>query len=241
MKRLLIAFKLPLQLIAYTLLLIPAHGWAQDTLVKRNSEKVICKVIEVGSTNLKYLRWDLPTGPTYILPKEEVDFVRYANGVKEDFSTYAKHSETSSAKPDLTIQPSNGLYFYKGHLINEMDMLDLAWNSNDKKIRLLVSKTEHERIVKKAFFLAGTCLATASILNLTGIFNLYATSEQIARSGSTNNSYTQNLRARRTLRGSVSGDLMLGAAACGAVSLVYKFRERNNAHLVVNLYNKSLN
>ena len=235
--------KLPLPLFVFIAVFCFSQTTAmgQDTIIKRNKEKIICKVIEINLNELKYHRLDLPNGPIYVLPKELLNAVVYANGVKEDFSTFEKPKDLPLiGSSDLSIQPANGLYFYKGHVISELEMLDIAWAQKDKKINLFVNKTEHERVVKKLFFLGGVTLATVSLINLTGIFDLYATSTQISTSGSMNHSYSQTLRNRRMERFRVSSDLMIGALACSAVSVVYKIKERKSARLVVSLYNQNL-
>ena len=240
-KRIRLKFSFGLFVFMVTICFSQTALMGQDTIIKRNNEKIIGKVIEINLNELKYQRVDLPNGPIYILPKEMMNAVVYANGVKEDFSTFEKRKELPlMSQPDLSIQPANGLFLYKGHLISEMDMLDIAWAQKDKKINLFVNRTEHERVVKKLFFLGGVTLATVSLINLTGIFDLYATSTQISTSGSRNHSYSQTLRNRRMERLRVSSDLMIGALACSAVSVVYKIKERKSARLVVSLYNQNL-
>ena len=212
-KRIRLKFSFGLFVFMVTICFSQTALMGQDTIIKRNNEKIIGKVIEINLNELKYQRVDLPNGPIYILPKEMLNAVVYANGVKEDFSTFEKRKELPlMSQPDLSIQPANGLFLYKGH----------------------------ERVVKKLFFLGGVTLATVSLINLTGIFDLYATSTQISTSGSRNHSYSQTLRNRRMERLRVSSDLMIGALACSAVSVVYKIKERKSARLVVSLYNQNL-
>ncbi len=60
---------------------------AQDILVKKNAEEIKVKVLEVNSNNIKYKAFKNLEGPTYIIDKNEVFFIKYKNGQKDVFST----------------------------------------------------------------------------------------------------------------------------------------------------------
>src|ERR1035437_5511741 len=61
---------------------------AQDTIVKRNEEKVIAKITEVNQNEIKYKRFDYQDGPTFSVVKWELKYIVYGNGVKESFENY---------------------------------------------------------------------------------------------------------------------------------------------------------
>src|ERR1035437_3586109 len=61
---------------------------AQDTVVKRNNEKVVAKIIEVNQNDIKYKRFDYQDGPTFSIVKWELKYIVYGNGVKESFENY---------------------------------------------------------------------------------------------------------------------------------------------------------
>jgi hypothetical protein len=58
---------------------------AQDTILKRNKEKVIAKIIEISQTEIKYKRADLPDGPTYTESRSVISSIHYSNGSVDDF------------------------------------------------------------------------------------------------------------------------------------------------------------
>jgi|GEM_PF-137138 len=58
---------------------------AQDTILKRNKEKIIAKIIEISPTEVKYKRSDLPDGPTYTESRSGITSIHYSNGSVDDF------------------------------------------------------------------------------------------------------------------------------------------------------------
>lgn len=58
---------------------------AQDIIVTKQSERIDAKILEISPTEIRYKRTDNPDGPTYVLPKEKVASVVYANGGAETF------------------------------------------------------------------------------------------------------------------------------------------------------------
>lgn len=40
---------------------------AQDVIVKKNGSTILCKILEVGTSEVKYKKHSNPKGPTYII------------------------------------------------------------------------------------------------------------------------------------------------------------------------------
>lgn len=59
---------------------------AQDTLTMRSGENVIAKIIEVGSSEVKYKKVSNLNGPIFSTLKSDLIMIRYENGSKDDFS-----------------------------------------------------------------------------------------------------------------------------------------------------------
>lgn len=57
-----------------------------DLLVLRNGDEIEAKVTEISSSEVKYKRCNHLNGPTIIIDKNEVLFVKYSNGEKEVFT-----------------------------------------------------------------------------------------------------------------------------------------------------------
>lgn len=60
--------------------------YAQDVIVLNDGSSIISKVLEVGSTDVKYKKWSNLEGATYTLKKAEIISINYQNGERESFS-----------------------------------------------------------------------------------------------------------------------------------------------------------
>lgn len=60
--------------------------FAQDIIVQNNGNTILSKVIEIGSTEVKYKKFSNLNGPTYTIAKAEILVINYENGEKESFS-----------------------------------------------------------------------------------------------------------------------------------------------------------
>ena len=62
-----------------------ASAFAQDVITLRNGDDIHALVQEIGADEVKYKRFDNPSGPNYTLKKSEILIITYANGVRETF------------------------------------------------------------------------------------------------------------------------------------------------------------
>lgn len=58
---------------------------AQDLITKRNGDEIKAKVIEVGTDEVKFKKFDNIDGPLFVVAKSEIIFIKYENGSKEVF------------------------------------------------------------------------------------------------------------------------------------------------------------
>ena len=63
---------------------------AQDTLSMRSGETILVKVIEVGTTEVKYRKLDNLNGPVFSILKSDLFVIKYENGTSEKFSKEEK-------------------------------------------------------------------------------------------------------------------------------------------------------
>lgn len=61
---------------------------AQDTLSMRSGENILVKVIEVGTSEVKYKKNENLNGPIFSTLKSDLLMIRYQNGSKDDFSSF---------------------------------------------------------------------------------------------------------------------------------------------------------
>lgn len=62
-------------------------SFAQDTIHKTNGEDILCKVSEIGSSEIKYYKWDNLEGPIYAIRKSEVSRITFQNGTIEEMKS----------------------------------------------------------------------------------------------------------------------------------------------------------
>ncbi len=118
---------------------------AQDTIYKRSGEVIPAKITEISTAEVKYMRFSMPDGPVFIIGRNEVQKIRFSNGVVDSFAI-SQPVTTQTVMPTETpviIQqqrtpvlsglienPRAGLYYYNGAKINEKKMLYLAADKN---------------------------------------------------------------------------------------------------------------
>ena len=89
---------------------------AQDTLSMRSGENILVKVIEVGTTEVKYKKLDNLNGPIFSILKSDLLIIKYENGTKDDFSSIKKIEEYNLSGIDPYIQGKNDAQkFYNGY------------------------------------------------------------------------------------------------------------------------------
>lgn len=74
------------QLLVIFMFLCSTSCFAQDVIVKKDGSTILSKVIEIGSTEIKYKKFSNQDGPTYSIYKSEIQTINYENGEKENFS-----------------------------------------------------------------------------------------------------------------------------------------------------------
>lgn len=71
---------------------------AQDKIYKTSGEVLEAKVLEIGTTEIKYKTFTNQAGPTYTLPRNVVSKITYENGTTENFEQNAVSLNMPAAK-----------------------------------------------------------------------------------------------------------------------------------------------
>ncbi len=100
-------------------LVLVRGAFGQDTIVKRNGDEVLARVVEINLEGIMYQHPDSVEGILYQIPKSEVFMVRYANGTKEMMAeTVSPQSLAAPATPtqmyELGRKDAETLYKGKG-------------------------------------------------------------------------------------------------------------------------------
>jgi len=74
------------KLIFLLFLLLPKYFFAQDTITMRSGEVIQAKILEVNETEVKYKKYNYQDGPTFIVSKNRILMIKYADGSKDVFT-----------------------------------------------------------------------------------------------------------------------------------------------------------
>jgi hypothetical protein len=67
------------------LLTVTAVVQAQDVIVKKDGNTILSKILEIGTKEIKYKKFNNQSGPTYTIEKENVSRINFENGTTETF------------------------------------------------------------------------------------------------------------------------------------------------------------
>jgi hypothetical protein len=82
----------------------------------RSSENILVKVIEVGTSEVKYKKIDNLNGPIFSILKSDLLIIKYENGTKDDFSSIKKIEEYNLSGIDPYIQGKlDAQRYYNGY------------------------------------------------------------------------------------------------------------------------------
>jgi hypothetical protein len=79
---------------------------AQDTIRFTDEKVSAVKVSEVGLTEIKYNRFDNLTGPVYVVEKNLVRYIKYANGSVDSFNVSKPKTEMPKVETPQTETPA---------------------------------------------------------------------------------------------------------------------------------------
>lgn len=133
-----------MQKIIVLFLFLSTLAKSQDTIAFVSKERTAVKVTEVGMTDIKYNRWDNLTGPQYIVNKNDIKWIKYANGHVDTFkiatmvveknmttSDYKTYSSLESDK--IMIRGKKLIYHGKG--LNDNKLFTLISNVSDANLK----------------------------------------------------------------------------------------------------------
>lgn len=60
---------------------------AQDVIVRKNGSTVVCRILEVGQTEVVYKRWTELNGNNYVMDIADIASIHYENGKKRELGT----------------------------------------------------------------------------------------------------------------------------------------------------------
>ncbi len=65
---------------------------AQDVIIKKDGNTIVCQVVEVGQTEVVYQKWSDLGGANYVMNIADIASIQYKNGEKETFGKVGHES-----------------------------------------------------------------------------------------------------------------------------------------------------
>jgi hypothetical protein len=211
-------------IIFITFLILKQLSFSQDTLIKYSGDKIIVKVLEITSTEIKYKKIDFQDGPTYVENKFDVQHIKFANGVKE----YFERAQKPTANNDYRVNPNmftpgkittigNDHYFMDGRGLGYAGLRSTIYKTGDRKIMDIMVKS------KKSFNASFLCF---------GFFPCAIASVACLIEGSTSKSTYNSSTGRNVTSPNPDQNIYYAAGALfGALSVaspIYGFWQRHN-------------
>lgn len=115
---------------------------AQDRITTKDGTDIQAKILEVGSSEIKYKKFSNLEGPTYTISKEDILIITYANGENEVFKDTTPKQQTpqNSVNPKQAWQQRPGM------------RQQTPWNPNPKKVR----EPKPKKVYEQRKFVVGT-------------------------------------------------------------------------------------
>lgn len=147
----------------FLLVFIFKNSFSQDTIRFTNNELKVVKVTEVGIDQIKYLRFDNLTGPTYTTNKYDVQSIKYANGHIDTFEIKQEPPQVSQPKTAVnTISSTEKIIIDRNKLIFLNKPMGEArlWKvisqqPNGPKKDILIKEYQNMKSYKKRQYLFG--------------------------------------------------------------------------------------
>ena len=73
-------------LLVFLLLLCAASVSAQDVIIKKDGSTIVCRVVELTSTEIVYKKWSDLNGSNYVMDRSLASAINYENGKKVSLS-----------------------------------------------------------------------------------------------------------------------------------------------------------
>ena len=122
---------------------------AQDVIVKKDGNTITSKVTEITSSEIKYKKFSNQNGPTYTIGKNEVNYINYENGEREQMNTSISNINTTTANTQSIVQSQDALNPSDAYLLKQFK---------------LEHKTKKAKALKKIAFIGGGALVATGII-----------------------------------------------------------------------------
>lgn len=209
--------------IAFMILGLVVSG--QDTLFKRNGERIAAKIKEISTIEVSYNRFDMLDGPIFKIAKDDVSRIKYVNGVIDSFAVFKQNSAYINNNPMTIVFRNKWGYKYNEHRLSEKEILTMTSEKNNAIKNLeIVTQTQaykKNKLKQYAFGLGGVAVAAGIIGAAQGYMSIQDDGANLE----------PVLFASLACAGAV-------VITTSVISRNYKKKRRTNIHTLAELYNQ---
>ena len=88
---------------------------AEDVIIKTNEEKITAKIVEISSTQVKYLDINMPDGPMFVLNTDEIATIIFSTGQVKVYNNSTPKSVVKQEETQIsTLYRTGNRYTYNG-------------------------------------------------------------------------------------------------------------------------------
>lgn len=97
------------QLLVLLLFLCSIGASAQDVIVKKDGSTILCRVVEVSSSEIIYKRWSDLDGSNYVMNRTDASAINYENGKRENLGEMTNLYAPSNQNDGTQMMNDNAL------------------------------------------------------------------------------------------------------------------------------------
>jgi hypothetical protein len=195
-------------------------SFAQDTLYLKNGSNIAAKILEVGTEEIRYKRFDNPEGPLFISKKSEINSIRYQNGATELINKPVVVIPPAPRDMNPPIYRRGPFYQQDYNRMKAREMHQVISRVNDPDINKYVKQAKIDKGIEYVGF-----IAIPSFIFAAG-YGAVALLSNLDSGPAEQMSYAP-----------VAGCAVLAAATL-TTSIVFKFRGRNHNNAALKIYNE---
>lgn len=115
------------QLLVFLFLLCSMSVFAQDVIVKKDGSTIVCRVVELTSSEIVYKKWSNLNGSNYVMNRSDASAINYENGRKVNLS-----EATNLYTPN---NQNDGMQQYNDRALLGMDYANQIIDKKVKRLR----------------------------------------------------------------------------------------------------------
>lgn len=200
---------------------------AQDTIIKRNNDVIIAKILEIGTTGISYRQLNVGDTSVHTESKQNIAMLKMASGVKEVFgqqpAPVATAGYTLNAAAENKIDQLGNKYIYRHEQLSDKEAASIMLATGDRDIAREITLAEKAR----SYELVG--LAAIPVGIAAAVF--YAKANNIFGPANYNSNDSEVFLAGTAI-------CVVAAVACPITSGVFRKIKAEHYHNAVRIYNE---